>query len=155
MNKIGLSRLAVYTVQEKKNQLLAALHFLQEERSLEEVMLEVKEQYGSLESELQKKLPPIFQWVKSSEDVLLLGFWLNGVPKEMRSLITNGLFESMARCSKRQLSVLRIKNLRGTLLPELTTFGGQFEPETNFCIVDFAYDTRVFPFAVTATQIQK
>ena len=112
MNKFGLSRLAVYTVQEKKNQLLAALHFLQEERSLEEVMLEVKEQYGSLESELQKKLPPIFQWVKSSEDVLLLGFWLNGVPKEMRSLITNGLFESMARCSKRQLSVLRIKNLR-------------------------------------------
>ena len=154
MNKFGLSRLAVCTDGERNNPLLAALHFLQEERSLKEVMLEVKQQY-ELESVLQKKLPlfPIFEAVKSSEDVLNLGVWLQ-LPKEIESLASDAMFESIARCNKRQISLLYISNLRKLLL-EVKIFGKQFEPETNFCIVAFVHNRKLLPFAVTATQIQK
>ena len=154
MNKFGLSRLAVCTEAEKNNTLLAALHFLQEERSLKEVMLEVKQQY-ELESVLQKKLPlfPIFEAVKSSEDVLNLGVWLQ-LPKEIETLASDAMFESIARCNKRQISLLYISNLR-KLLREVNIFGKQFEPETNFCIVAFVHNSGLLPIAVTATQIQK
>jgi len=151
LNKNGSSRLAVYTDVSKNNELLAALHFLLEENSLEEVVLKLKHQYESLEIELQKKLPPIFQVGKSSEDVLHQGFWQQ-LPKEVESLTFNALFESIARCSKRQISLIRIMNQRATLL---NTFGRQFPPETNFCVVEFVYDSMRFPFSVTATQIQK
>ena len=151
MNQVALSRLAVYSNAFKKNPFLAALHFLLEENSLEEVVLKLKHQYESLESELQKKLPPIFQCVKSSEDVLLMGFWQQ-LPKEIESLTSNALFESIARCSKRQISLLRIMNQRATLL---NTFGRQFGPGTNFYVVECVYNSIIFPFAVTATQIQK
>ena len=151
MNKYGLSRLAVYTDAVKNNPFLAALHFLLEENSLEEVMLEVKQQYESLEIELQKKLPPIFQWVKSSEDVLELCFWLK-IQQKIVSLTSNALFESIARCTKRQTSHIGIMNQRA--IP-LNTFGKQFAPKTNFCVVEFVYNSRIFSFAVTATQIQK
>ena len=150
MNKIGLSRLAVYTDIRTRNQFLAALHFVIEESSLEEVMLEVKQQY-ELESVLQKRLPLIFEVLKSSEDVLDMTFW-QGMPKGIESLTYNALFESIARCSRRQISLIRIMNQRATLL---NTFGRQFPPETNFYVVEFVYDSMRFPFAVTATQIQK
>ena len=135
----------------QKNQFLASLHFLLEENSLEEVVLKLKQQYESLEIELQKKLPPIFQVGKSSEDVLHIGIWQQ-LPKEIKSLTSNALFESIARCTKRQISLIRIMNQRATLL---NTFGRQFPPETNFYVVEFVYDSMRFPFAVTATQIQK
>ena len=141
----------MYSDAVKNNPFLAALHFLLEENSLEEVVLKLKHQYESLESELQKKLPPIFQCVKSSEDVLDMTFW-QGMPKGIESLTYNALFESIARCSKRQISLIRIMNQRATLL---NTFGRQFPPETNFYVVEFVYDSMRFPFAVTATQIQK
>ena len=155
MNKFGLSRLAVCTDAERNNSLLAALHFLQEERSLKEVMLEVKQQY-ELESVLQKKLPPIFQVGKSSEDVLNIILW-QLLQKEIESLASDAsdaMFESIARCNKRQISLLYISNLR-KLLPEVKIFGKQFEPETKFCIVVFVHNSGLLPFAVTATQIQK
>ena len=114
-------------------------------------MLQVKQQYGSLESELQKKLPPIFEVVKSIEDVLLTYFWPQ-MPKEIQSLAYDALFESIARCTKRQISLLWIMNQRATLL---NTLGRQFAPKTNFCVVEFVYNSKLFPFAVTATQIQK
>ena len=148
MNKFGLSRLAVCTDGERNNPLLAALHFLQEEKSLKEVMLEVKQQY-ELESVLQKKLPlfPLF------EDVLNIGLW-QLLPKEIASLTSDAMLESIARCNKRQISLLYISNVR-KLLREVNIFGKQFEPETNFCIVAFVHNSRLLPFAVTATQIQK
>ena len=151
MNKIGLSRLAVYTDGSKNNGLLATLHFLREEKSLEEVLLQVKQQYGSLESELQKKLPQIFEVVKSIEDVLLTYFWQQ-MPKEIQSLASYALFESIARCTKKQISLIQITNQRAKLL---NTFGRQFGPETNFYVVEFVYNSTRLPLAVTATRIQK
>ena len=141
----------MYSDAVKNNPFLAALHFLLEENSLEEVMLKLKHQYESLESELQKKLPPIFQWFKSSEDVLDLSLWVQ-IPEEMKSLAYNGLFESIARCSKRQISLIRIMNQRASVQ---NTFGRQFGPGTNFYVVQFVYSSIILPFAVTATQIQK
>ena len=150
MNKIGLSRLAVYTDASKNNELLAALHFLLEEKSLEEVLLQVKQQYGSLESELQKKLPQIFEVVKSIEDVLYVDIWRQ-IPKEYQSLAYEALFESIARCTKRQISLIQITNQRTKLL---NTYGRQFGPQTNFYVATFVY-SLIFPFALTATRIQK
>ena len=157
LNKFGLSRLAVCTDAERNNPLLAALHFLQEERSLKEVMLEVKQQY-ELESVLQKKLPlfPLFEDVKSSEDVLNIGLW-QLLQKEIGSLASDAsdaMFESIARCNKRQISLLYISNLR-KLLPEVNIFGKQVDPETMLCIVGFVHFLKLLPFAVTATQIHK
>ena len=151
MNKIGLSRLAVYTDTYKNNALLAALHFLLEENSLEKVLLQVKQQYGSLESELQKKLPRIFEVVKSIEDVLNPALWQQ-IPKEYQSLAYDALFESIARCTKRQISHIVIVNQRTQLL---NTYGRQFGPETNFCVVELVYNSTRLPLAVTATRIQK
>ena len=141
----------MYTDASKNNELLAALHFLLEENSLKEVLLQVKQQYGSLESELQKKLPQIFEVVKSIEDVLYVDIWRQ-IPKEYQSLAYEALFESIARCTKRQISHIVIVNQRTQLL---NTYGRQFGPETNFCVVVFVYDSQKLPFAVTATQIQK
>ena len=151
MSQIGLSRLAVYSEAWKMNELLAALHFLLEENSLEEVLLQVKQQYGSLESDLQKKLPPIFEVVESVEDLLYVEIWRQ-IPKEYQSLAYEALFESIARCTKRQISLIQITNQRTKLL---NTYGRQFGPQTNFYVVTFVYDSIIFPFAVTATQIQK
>ena len=142
----------MYNDAEEKNELLAALHFLLEENSLEEVLLQLKLQYGSLESELQKKLPPIFEVVESVEDVLNPGLWQE-IPNEIQSLVENALFESIARCTKRQISHIIIANQREEL--HNTLFGRQFGPQTNFYVVEFVYDSRIFPFAVTATRIQK
>ena len=150
MTKIGLSRLAAYTDVSKNNELVAGLHFLLEENSLEEVLLQVKLQYG-LESELKKKLPPIFEVVESVEDVLNPALWID-LPKEIQSLASNAMFESIARCTKRQISLIKIKNQRTQLL---NTFGRQFGPETNFCVVEFVYNSTILPLAVTATRIQK
>ena len=149
MSKIGLSRLAVYTDAYKKNELLAALHFLLEENSLEEILLQVKQQYGSLESELQKKLPPIFEVVKSIEDVLYVDIWRQ-IPKEYESLAYDAMFESIARCTKRQMSHIIIANQRAELFD---TYGRQFGSQTNFYVVEFAYSSQKLPFAVTATRI--
>ena len=135
----------------KNNQILAALHFLRAEKAFEAIMLDVKHQYESLESELQKKLPPIFQVGKSSEDVLHMKLWQQ-LPKEIDFLTSNALFESIATCTKRQISLLRIMSQRATLL---NTFGRQFGPGTNFYVVQFVYSSIILPFAVTATQIQK
>ena len=143
--------MAVYTDGSKNNGLLATLHFLREEKSLEEVLLQVKQQYGSLESELQKKLPPIFEVVESIEDLLYVEIWRQ-IPKEYQSLAYEALFESIARCTKKQISLIQITNQRAKLL---NTFGRQFGPETNFYVVQFVSNSRTFPFAVTATQIQK
>ena len=143
--------MAVYTDVSKKNVLSAALHFLLEENSLEVVFLQLKLQYGSLESELQKKLPPIFEVVESVEDVLNPGLWQE-IPNEIQSLVENALFESIARCTKRQISLIQITNQREELL---NTFGRQFGPQTNFYVVTFVYNSIIFPFAVTATRIQK
>ena len=143
--------MAVYTDVSKKNVLSAALHFLLEENSLEVVLLQLKQQYGSLEIELQKKLPQIFEVVKSIEDVLLTYFWPQ-MPKEIQSLASYALFESIARCTKRQISWIHISNQKAELLK---IFGRQFGPKTNFYVVEFVYNSRIFPFAVTATQIQK
>ena len=155
---MDLSRLAVYTHTVKNNQILAALHFLLEENSLEEVMLEVKHQYGNYESELQmklsgpkKNLPPIFRAVNSNENVLLRDLW-EQLPKEKEPVAYHSLLESIARCTKRQISLIRIMNQKAKLL---NTFGRQFGPETNFYVVEFVYNSRIFPFAVTATRIQK
>ena len=137
----------MYTDASKNNELLAALHFLLEEKSLEEVLLQVKQQYGSLESDLQKKLPPIFEVVKSIEDVLS-----PGLLRQSSKDAYDALFESIARCTKRQISLIRIMNQKAKLL---NTFGRQFGPETNFCVVEFVYDSRRLPLAVTATRIQK
>ena len=148
---MGLSRLAVYNHAVKKSQVLAALHFELEENSLEEVMLEVKHQYENLESELLKKLPPIFQWVESSERVLMdMGIWQQ-MPEEMQSSAYDALLESVARCTKRQISKIQVHQ-RATL-PK--TFGRQFSIETNFCVVEFVYNSKILPFAVTATKIKK
>ena len=68
----------------------------------------------------------------------------------MSSLAKNALFESIARCTKRQISLIWIMNQRATLV---NTFGKQFGPETNFCVVVFVYDSQKLPFAVTATRI--
>ena len=146
MNKIGLSRLAVYTDASKNNELLAALHFLLEENSLEEILLQVKQQYGSLESELQKKLPPILEVVKSIEDLLYVEIWRQ-IPKEYQSLAYDALLESIARCTKRQISLIQITNQRTKLL---NTYGRQFGPQTNFYVVTFVYGSLILPFAVTA-----
>ena len=143
--------MAVYTDGSKKNELVAALHFLQEDDSLEVVLLQVKQQYGSLESELQKKLPPIFEVVESVEDVLNPALWID-LPKEIQSLASNAMFESIARCTKRQTSHIVIVNQRTQLL---NTFGKQFGPQTNFCVVEFVYNSTKFPFAITAAPIQK
>ena len=151
MSQIGLSRLAVYSEAWKMNELLAALHFLLEENSLEEVLLQLKQQYGSLESDLQKKLPPIFEVVKSIEDVLYVDIWRQ-IPKEYQSLAYEALFESIARCTKRQISHIVIVNQRTQLL---NTYGRQFGPETNFCVVEFVHNSTRLPLAVTATRIQK
>ena len=141
----------MYSDRSRKNELLAALHFLLEENSLEEVLLQVKQQYGSLESELQKKLPPIFEFVKSIEDVLYSDFW-QLIPKQIQSLAYDALLESIARCTKRQISHIVIVNQRTQLL---NTYGRQFGPETNFCVVEFVYNSTRLPLAVTATRIQK
>ena len=141
----------MYSEAWKMNELLAALHFLLEENSLEEILLQVKQQYGSLESELQKKLPPIFEVVESVEGVLFPELWQQ-IPKEIQSLASNAMFESIARCTKRQISHIIIMNQRATLV---NTFGRQFGPETNFYVVQFVYNSTIFPFAVTATRIQK
>ena len=151
MNKIGLSRLAVYTDASKNNELLAALHFLLEENSLEEVLLQLKQQYGSLESELQKKLPQIFEVVKSIEDVLYVDIWRQ-ITKEYESLAYDAMFESIARCTKRQISHIIIVNQRTRLL---NTYGRQFGPETNFYVLQFVYDSIRYLFAVTATQMKQ
>ena len=151
MTKIGLSRLAAYTDVSKNNELVAGLHFLLEENSLEVVFLQLKLQYGSLESELQKKLPQIFEVAESIEDVLNAGYWKH-IPEEIQSLVENTLFESIARCTKRQISHIVIVNQRTQLL---NTYGRQFGPETNFCVVEFVYNSTRLPLAVTATRIQK
>ena len=137
----------MYTDAYKKNELLAALHFLQEEKSLEEILLQVKQQYGSLESELQKKLPQIFEVFKSIVDVLHLALWQQ-IPKEYQYLAYDALLESIARCTKRQISWIGIKNQRAELI---NTSGRQFGPQTNFYVVVFVYDSQKLPFAVTAT----
>ena len=146
LNKIGLSRLALCNG-DKANQLLAALHFALVENSLEEVLMEVKQQYESLENELQKKLPPIFEMVHSIEDALA-----SSVLDQMPKKCIDALFESIARCTKRQISHMIIVNQRPQLL---NTFGKQFGPETNFYAVQFAFDSIVLTFAVTATRIKK
>ena len=151
MTKIGLSRLAAYTDVFKRNDLLAALHFLLERNSLEEILLQVKQQYGSLESELQKKLLSIFEVVESIEDVLNCTFW-HQMPKEYQSVTSNALFESIARCTKRQISLIWIINQRATIV---NTFGRQFRPKTNFYVVQLVYNSTRFLFAVTATQMKK
>ena len=107
---------------------------------------------------LRKKLSifPIFEEVKSCESVLNIGLW-QVLQKEIGSLASNAsdaMFESIARCNKRQISLLYISILR-KLLPEVKIFGKQFEPETKFCIVVFVHNSGLLPFAVTATQIQK
>ena len=70
--------------------------------------------------------------------------------EKMSSLAKNALFESIARCTKRQISLIWIMNQRARLV---NTFGKQFGPQTNFCVVEFVYDSRKLPFAVTATRI--
>ena len=72
--------------------------------------------------------------------------------KKMSSLAKNALFESIARCTKRQISRIIIDNQRAE---RLNTYERQFGPQTNFYVVEFVYNSRIFPFAVTATQIQK
>ena len=72
--------------------------------------------------------------------------------EKMSSLAKNALFESIARCTKRQISWYQITNQRATLV---NTFGRQFGPQTNFYVVTFVYNSIIFPFAVTATRIQK
>ena len=72
--------------------------------------------------------------------------------EKMSSLAKNALFESIARCTKRQISLIWIMNQRAELLD---TYGRQFRPETNFYVVQFVYDSISFPFAVKATQIKK
>ena len=141
----------MYSDVPKNNELLAALHFLLEENSLEEILLQVKQQYGSLESELQKKLPQIFEVVKSIEDVLYVDIWRQ-IPKEYQSLAYDALFESIARCTKRQISWIGIKNQRAELV---NTSGRQFGPQTNFYVVEFVYNSTILPLAVPATRIQK
>ena len=123
----------MYTDLHTNNELLAALHFLLEENSLEVVLLQLKQQYGSLESELQKKLPQIFEVVKSIEDVLYVDIWRQ-IPKEYQSLAYDALLESIARCTKRQISLIQITNQRTKLL---NTYGRQFGPQTNFYVVTF------------------
>ena len=71
--------------------------------------------------------------------------------EKMSSLAKNALFESIARCTKRQMSRIWIMNQRAELLQ---TYGRQFGPETNF-VVEFAYNSKRLPLAVTATRIQK
>ena len=144
MNKIGLSRLAVTTELVKKNDFLAALHFLLEENSLEEVMLK-------LESELQKKLPPIFKVFKSIEDLLIVRSWRK-LPQEFVSLANDATFESIARCTKRQISKIQIQN---QIAVPVNTYGRQFPLESNFYVVEFCYNSEKFPFAATATKIRK
>ena len=72
--------------------------------------------------------------------------------EKMSSLAKNALFESIARCTKRQMSRIWIMNQRAELLQ---TYGRQFGPETNFVVVEFAYNSKRLPLAVTATRIQK
>ena len=148
MNKIGLSPSAAYTNSGWSNEFLAALHFLLEENSLEEVFLRIKQQYGSLQIE---KKPLIFDCVQSGETLLSMDLWRQ-LPQEMLILASNGLFESIARCSKRQISwigfTLGMKNHKAELY---YTFGKQFSAETNFYVVEFAYSSQKLPFAVTAT----
>ena len=72
--------------------------------------------------------------------------------EKMSSLAKNALFESIARCTKRQMSRIWIMNQRAELLH---TYGRQFGPETNFVVVEFAYNSKRLPLAVTATRIQK
>ena len=50
------------------------------------------------------------------------------------------------------MSRIWIMNQRAELLH---TYGRQFGPETNFVVVEFAYNSKRLPLAVTATRIQK
>ena len=149
MNQVALSRLAVYTDGVRNNHILAALHFLLEESSFEEVILLVKQHY-ELESVSEKSIP-LFEFVKSSEDVLDVGLWQH-FPEELRSFAYDAMLQSIARCSKRQICCLRITSQRGTLVPTLlSTFGRQFEPVPSLFIVTFVYNSRIMSFAVAAT----
>ena len=74
------------------------------------------------------------------------------MPEEYQSFASNVLFESIARCTKRQISLIWIINQRATLV---NTFGRQFRPKTNFYVVQLVYNSTRFLFAVTATQMKK
>ena len=72
--------------------------------------------------------------------------------EKLSSLAKNALFESIARCTKRQISLIWIMNQKAK---PVNTVGSQFGPETNFYVVQFVYDSIIFPFTVTATQSRK
>ena len=72
--------------------------------------------------------------------------------EKMSSLAKNALFESIARCTKRQISHIVIWNQRAKLFD---TYGRQFGSQTNFYVVEFAYNSTRLQLAVTATRIQK
>ena len=146
MKYIGSSLLAVYNEGDINYLLEAALHFALEESSLEEVSLKIRQQYESLDSELKKKLPAIFDWVKSNEKALKLNVWQK-IPEEMASVAQRAMLESIARCSKRQISWIQFKCKSQTAIL-YETFGKQFASNTNFCIVQFVAGRQVFPFAV-------
>ena len=103
------------------------------------------EQYESLDSELKKKLPAIFDWVKSNEKALKLNVWQK-IPEVMASVAQRAMLESIARCSKRQISWIQFKCKSQTAIL-YETFGKQFASNTNFCIVQFVAGRQVFPFA--------
>ena len=61
--------------------------------------------------------------------------------EKMSSLAKNALFESIARCTKRQMSRIWIMNQRAELLQ---TYGRQFGPETNFVVVELEFKNKIF-----------